>query len=730
MAKLFKKNALNSALASVFTGSSAILFIATTPANTWAQDLAGKELKTVVVTDRADYRTTGSEFLSLGDAALAQSPISVNIISSPNIEAAGAKRLADLTQFDASVSDAYNAVGYWDYVTVRGFVLDNKYNYRREGLPISAETFIALDNKDNVEILKGTSGIQAGTSAPGGLVNYTVKRPTQKDVRSVRLDATSDGSFSGAIELGGRIGYDKAFGYRINAAAEKIDHHTPAAKGNRQLLAVAADWRINKDSILEAEVEYSRRLQPSVPGMSLVGNALPAVNNKLNINDQAWSQPVVLEGLTGSVKFEQAINAQWRWLAQAGSQKLTSQDRAAFPFGCTDGETYYADRYCPNGNYDLYDFRSNNERRNNTSAKVEVKGNLETPFAKVKPTLGILLNKAKDTFQSQAYNFVGTGALNAFMALPANPDLTTEVSNRAERSTELYFNNAHQWTPQFTTWTGVRHTRLHRESWRTDGSEASHYSQTLSSRFVAASYQINDANMLYGSFGQGVESDAAPTNPRYKNAGEVLPALTSKQFELGMKGSFKQWRWSAAYFDIRRPLAVDIGSCDTAGTCSRQIDGAAKHRGIELAASTPTATATHAWQMDGGITFVNSQRTGSTISTSLNDLRPTNVPSYIVRLNTTYKVATVPGLKLEGRLSHEGKRAVLPDNSIMLPAWTRLDLGLSYDTKVADTKTIWSLGVSNVLNKNYFKESPYQFSHAYLFAGAPRTLRLSLQVSL
>ena len=113
--------------------------------------------------------TAASEMLSIGDAPLSATPLSATVISSQQIQAAGAKRLADLNKLDASVSDAYNSVGYWDYATVRGFVIDNKYNYRREGLPISAETAIGLDNKAAVEVLKGTSGMQAGTSAPGGM---------------------------------------------------------------------------------------------------------------------------------------------------------------------------------------------------------------------------------------------------------------------------------------------------------------------------------------------------------------------------------------------------------------------------------------------------------------------------------------------------------------------------------------------------------------------------------
>jgi iron complex outermembrane recepter protein len=741
------KKPLNMALAGVFIAYGATLNIALSlllPTSAFAQNTTNAAektaekaaekpvatLKTVVVTANASDATAASAMVSIGDAPLSRTPISANVIGAQQIEAIGAKRLADLTKFDASVSDAYNTAGYWDYATVRGFVIENKFNYRREGLPINAETFIALDNKDSVEFLKGTSGIQAGTSAPGGLVNYNVKRPTEKDLRTVRLEATSYGSMLAAVDLGGRAGDNKEFGYRINAAAEKVDNYTPAAKGNRQLLAVAADWRINKDSLLEAEFEYSHRSQPSVPGMSLMGKTLPAPNAKLNINNQAWSQPVVLDGLTGTVKFEQAINSNWRWSAQAGTQQLTSQDRVAFPFGCTDGDNYYANTYCPNGNFDLYDFRSDNENRSTTNAKLEIKGQLDTSFAKINPTLGILVNRVKDRFDKQAYNYSGTGSLNSFVALPADATLTGENTNRDESSTELYFNNSHNWTADFTTWTGFRYTRLSRQSVRTDGSRATDYNQDLNTRFLAASYQINPAHMVYASFGQGVESEVAPGRSRYTNAGEALPALTSKQFEIGVKGELEQLRWSAAWFDITRPMFGDLGSCDKTATCTRQVDGTANHSGLEVTAATQAASAAQPWHLDGGITVINAKRQGSTIDATQNGLRPTNVPDWILRLNAAYKITAVPGLTMNAHLSHEGKRAVLPDNSVSIPAWTRLDLGASYVTKIGNTQTTWSFGVENVMNKSYFKESPYQFSHVYLFPGAPRTARLSVQIAL
>lgn len=441
---------------------------------------------------------------------------------------------------------------------------------------------------------------------------------------------------------------------------------------------------------------------------------------------------MVLEGLTGSVKFEQAINSRWRWSAQAGTQQLTSQDRAAFPFGCTNvnGKDYFADRYCPNGDFDLYDYRSDNERRSASAAQVQLKGQLETGGIKHSLGLGLMASRVRDRFEQQAYNFSGTSNLNNLVALPADPSLTVESTNRTERSTELSAYDAISWTPAFTTWTGLRYTNLSRQSVRTDGSSANSYGSNFATPWVAASYQLNPAHMLYASYGQGVESEVAPAHARYTNAGAALPALKSRQFELGIKGELAQIHWSAAWFDITRPMFGDLGSCDTTGTCTRQLDGTAKHRGLELTAGTPAPAAVQPWHVDGGVTLINARRQGSTATPTVNGLSPTNVPDWILRLNASYKIAAVPGLQLEGHVSHEGKRAVLPDNSVMLPAWTRLDMGLRLDTKIANTKTTWALGVDNVFNKSYFKESPYQFSHVYLFPGAPRTLRLSVQIAL
>ena len=662
-----------------------------------------------------------------GDLPLREVPISATVIDSGQIQASGARRLADLVQFDASVTDAYNSPGYWDFLTVRGFVLDNRFNYRREGLPISAETTIPLDNKERVEILRGTSGIQAGTSAPGGLVNYVVKRPTERDLRAVRLEYTSRGSVLGAIDLGGRFGAEREFGYRLNVVNEDLRPLTHNLDGNRNLLSLAADWRVTRDALLEVEIESSHKAQPSQNGYSLLGNVLPPpVDPRINLNNQAWSQPSVFDALTGTLRFTQALGNDWRWSAQLGQQRLKSDDRLAYAFGCSAENNF--DRYCSDGTFDFYDFRSDNERRRLTAGSLALKGSATTGGVRHDLSFGLVESRVRNRFQDQAYNYVGTGNVLGTAVVPPDPTLTTPNTNRDERSTELSVQDAVRWNERFTTWLGVRHTRLDRSSIQTDGTGATGYVQSLTTPWLAASYALRPGLMAYASWGQGVESQIVPSKPsQYSNPGVALPALASRQWEMGLKGGDAVLGWQVAYFDITRPMS-NLDACGRLGIvpCEGGYDGSARHRGLEASAQWRQGP----WRLAGGVTLLNARREGSLLEPATNGQRPTNVPSQVLRAQAAYRVAAVPGLELQGQMSHEGRRNVLPDGSVALPAWTRFDAALRYETQWRGTRLNWSLAVENLFDRRYWKESPYQYGHVYLFPGAPRTLRLGVTVAL
>ncbi len=702
--------------------ASAVLLVCSAPLK--AQTAAPPStLSPVTVTGRASPPASISGW---ADLPLAQTPVQASVFSADQIRNDGAQRLSDLTSVDAGVSDAYNAEGYYDFLTVRGFVLDNRFNFKRDGLPINAETVIPLANKSRIEILKGTSGMQAGTSAPGGLVNYVVKRPLDAPLRSVALEWRQHGSVIGEVDLSQRFGVGDALGVRVNAAAARLDPMVRNSQGNRQLLAIAADWRVLPDMLLEAEVETSHRSQPSQPGFSMLGNVVPPPGDpRLNLNNQPWSMPVVFDATTASLRWQQKLGSDWRVVAHAATQRLRTDDRLAFPFGCTDTDgSYYADRYCPNGNYDLYDFRSEDERRRVDALDVSLQGKGTTGAVAHAVTVGVQQSRVRNRFQRQAYNYAGTGKVDGSLVTQPDPSLTDENTNRDERSTEFYARDALALTPHLTAWLGVRHTRLHRESVRTNGSRPSDFGASFTTPSVALSYAFARDQFVYASWGQGVESTVAPNRSRYTNPGEVF-TTKSRQTEIGLKGSNASLEWNLVAFDIQQPRVQDVGNCDTPSSCTTHLDGLAHHRGIEASA----AWREGAWSLRGGAQWLHARVEGSEVA-AIDGKVPTNLPSRTFKLQAAYDVAGVPGLNLQVGIVNESSRQVLPDNSATIPGWTKVDSGLRYETRLAGATTTWRVGVDNLLNRRAWRESPYEFSHVYLYPLAPRTVRLSVQIDL
>ncbi|WP_353091823.1 TonB-dependent siderophore receptor [Methylibium sp.] len=687
-----------------------------------ADDDAAASLPTVSIS--APREGNRAELAGFGDIPLTRSPLQARVIGEEQLKDTGAQNLRALTSLDASVSDAYNSVGYWDSLTVRGYVLDQRYNYRRDGLPINAETAIALDNKSRIELLKGTSGIQAGTSAPGGLANLVVKRP-DAEVRSATLAWRGANSVLGAVDLATRFGSDRAFGVRVNVAAEHLDPELRAANGKRHLFALAGDWRPAPDTLIEAEVETSRRSQPSQPGFSLLGNRVPSANGidpRINLNNQPWSQPVVLEGQTASLRLTQRLNAEWSAKAHYGTQRLRTDDRLAFPYGC-DTEGNY-DRYCSDGSYDLYDFRSENERRITNALDLSLQGRFATAGLEHQLTTGVLFTRFKARFEQQIYTYAGVGSIDGNSVTPPGPADLSDNTDRDERNAELYIRDVIQLTPALSTWLGLRHTRLHRETLTTSGTESTDYRQNVTTPWVALNYEWQPGLMTYVSWGQGIESQVVPNRPgSYSNAGQALPALKSRQLEIGIKGRTEQMNWNLTAFDIDRPVYARDNSVIPGPLRS---DGSARHRGVEAGIDARTG----AWTWAVSAMLLHAERTDSA-DPLVDGQRPPNVPERVLKLQTQYAVPGLAGLNLQGGIVAESDRTLLPnDGATRIAGWARVDLGARYAQKI-DTRTlVWRVGVDNVLDRRAWQESPYQFEHVYLYPMAPRTWRVSLSADL
>ncbi|UUZ47980.1 Plug domain-containing protein [Massilia sp. B-10] len=116
---------------------------------------APQSLPEVVVTASKWAVTDRASVGGFSETSLLKTPFSVTAIGREQMADLGIRSTTEAMKYDASVSDSYNAVGYAEMFSIRGFMLDNNTSYRKDGIAISGDSQIPLENKERIEILKG-----------------------------------------------------------------------------------------------------------------------------------------------------------------------------------------------------------------------------------------------------------------------------------------------------------------------------------------------------------------------------------------------------------------------------------------------------------------------------------------------------------------------------------------------------------------------------------------------
>ena len=152
--------------------------------------------------------------------------------------------------------------------------------------------------------------------------------------------------------------------------------------------------------------------------------------------------------------------------------------------------------------------------------------------------LGVLASRYRQRMGLQAYNWAGVGTVDGGTVVPAAPDTLDQNTERTERNTEWQLTDRIA-LGDWGLWLGLRHTDLHRESVRTDGSRPTAYSQGFTTPWLASTWQLTPQDMVYASWGRGVESAVTPNKPAYGAAAgqaqnavnaSARPASTRKVF--------------------------------------------------------------------------------------------------------------------------------------------------------------------------------------------------------
>ena len=426
---------------------------------------------------------------------VAKIPASVSTITAERIADQHAKTLADVVKNDAAVGDGYAPIGYYSNFIMRGFALNLGSSYLLNGNLLRGEQNVALENKEQVEILKGISAIQSGMSTPGGIVNYVTKRP--KDIRSVTLETDSQGGYRIATDIGDIVGENQQFGYRINLAHEEIHPYVEHTNGKRLFGSVALDWKISDDSKLEFDIESQRQRQRSVPGYQLLDGKIVPTNVEWDrlLGYQSWSQPVINQSLNTGLKYNYQINKDWSANLSASQSRVVVDDYSAFAY--TFGQ---------NGNYDIYDFRSPDDSYLTNQFKAGLNGQFSTGSWQHKLSLELSQTYKRHAQYDAINQAVGTGNIytDTVDFAPSGAVLGNHYKSLNSQQTALNLLDQVEFNTAWSILAGGKLLHLNEDAYNASGNNIR---DTNFNRFLpqfAVMYQPWEKTHIYASYAKGL----------------------------------------------------------------------------------------------------------------------------------------------------------------------------------------------------------------------------------
>ncbi|AHC36393.1 MULTISPECIES: TonB-dependent siderophore receptor [unclassified Pseudomonas] len=672
--------------------------------------------------DESGYRSETAAVGGFSEAPLLDTPASITVINAALIKDQQARLLSEVLRNDASVGDSYAPIGYYENFVVRGFSLNAASSYKINGRTITGEQNVALENKQQVEVLKGLAGLQSGISEPSGVINYVTKRP--EDVRSVTVSTDDRGSGYLATDVGGWFGSEQQLGLRANVAHEDLNSYVEHADGQRDFVSLAFDWNISPDAVLQLDAEYQNKQQRSVPGYQLLGGTqVPHdASPKKLLGHQTGSKQVGIDSLNLNGTFEYRFSDQWKGSVSAARSKVVIDDYSSFAWGgATTGLGNY---FTPEGNYDVYDYRSPDDTRRDDEVQAAMTGMFDTAGIGHELTFGTSAFRRVIDKRKFVNEYIGTTNIDedAPSFTPTDKPLNARHRNLDSRQYGVFVTDRLRFNEHWQTILGGREVRLDEKAFDDNGDPARHTQQYVFLPQASLIYKPVEDISLYTTYSKGLSlGGTAPwfaTNP-----GETLAPTVSRQIEAGVKYDWRRISFAAAVFQTRQ--AYQYAKPDDAGAFTYVQQGEQKNTGVELSAN---GWATERLQIATSVAAIRARVSGSGTA-AYEDHQAINVPKLRASVYADYALPWVNGLALLGGVQYSAKKYANRTGNVEVGDYAVVNVGSRYSTRVDGYETVFRLSVDNLFDKRYWRDAGEYMGDDYLFQGAPLTARLSATVN-
>lgn len=661
-----------------------------------------RALDEIVVLGRRAGRRDGT--LGAGAVTERMSPSSRSI-EADLLQAVGATRLVDALELVSGVSQQNNRGGVMDNFAIRGFLgtPDGGAEYYVDGFLANRGMAPPRDpaTAERIEILKGPAGALFGDIDPAGRVNIVSKTPRFSNEAGLTLTAGSFELARAELDLTGAL--NDVLAGRVAAAVETSDGWRDHVGLRRIALAPSLTWRPSDDLRLTYVGEFTTfdtlfdRGLPAVDGDAL---ALPRFSYFGEPNDGVTRFINERHQVTGEYRItdDWSLNGGLAW--RGGTLKGYSSDHSRLV-----GDTLWRQR------------RGRDFTVEDLSGRLELNGRVQAGASLHRLGFGVKAYTLEYgerwlRINPTAERPYGIDIYNPVYGSPAPDPLPFTDNLEGRKVVTLYAQDLWEATGRLSLLAGVRYDDFTQTIRNTrTGAVGEAADNPVNYRF-SARYRLTETVGVHASYGESFVLNSGTG----RSGGGFAPE-TGSGYEVGIKGAWPGVDIAATLFEIEKSniLTTDPVDANYLAPVGKLIS-----RGVEFDASVRVS---ETWRVVANYAFTEAKADDTAFATDA----VLNVPDHSGSMYAMGRFTTPAGRdwSLTAGAAYTGDRvAGLDGSGVQLPAYWKVKAAVDYT--LTDRVAV-RLEADNLLDEHYAASS---YSRLWIFPGAPRSLRASIQFTL
>ena len=647
------------------------------------------------------YATHSSSSSTRLNLAPQETPQSLTVVTNQQLEDRNVTTLTELLDTVPGVHVAKEGVGDEIYgFYSRGFEI---LNFEIDGVPTDNGLQLFSQNMaiyDRVEIVRGATGLISGLGNPAATINLIRKRPTFKPQASVSAELGNWDRRGVAFDVSGKLNETGSLRGRVVGDIKHSDNWLNRYRDESATLYGIAEADIDDATLLTAGFSYQRTdidspLRSGLPafyadgGRTDFSRSTNSAPNWSYNNSKTASAFVSVErdwgnGWSGKAEYTYTqVDYDFVPVYLTGTLQRDGSGLSLLPTRWAGKPTQH--------NLDLY-----------LTGAFSLFGREHELIG------GFTLSRYEATGPSYGgwqYGYAGSsaGAIPDFFTWNGDnavPEFTVNGgSSTKSRNSAAYLSSRFNLTDDFKLILGSRFLRWERDerNWDAGGSASLESSrENVFVPYVGAVYSLSDEWATYASATKIFNPQGSWVKDENDNA---LDPLEGTGYEIGIKGKHFGGRLqtSAALFYTKQdnlPVWTGVGLIYAAeqNTVSK---------GIELEINGELAPG---WQLAAGYAYTHqTDADGAFLNTFL--------PRNSVKLQTSYRLQSLPGLTVGGGMRWQSKTG---SNDVWQGSLAVANLMARYEI---DRNLSVSLNVDNLFDRSY-----YSYIGSYSNYGAPRSM--------